>query len=345
MTTNTSAPTPTPPPPPPLPPKQDNSKQRLIAIAAVVIVALLAVNAWLLFKYTQADKAQETLTTQLDESTKLQEELNDQYYEAKAELESMRSNNEELNALIEQQQQELLESKDRIASLIRKGGDGSAARAEISQLKQQLNGYLAELNQLREQNALLTDENQQLSQERDNLQTDLSSTRQTNESLSQERALLVSEKQQLASTNSNLSRKVSQASTIKVAGLEAVGQKIRRSGKPVTRQDAANVERISISFTTTVNEIAEPGDEEFIIRIINPQGETLALEQMGSGVFTNRGTGESMRYTLKDDISYNRNESALEFIWNPGQQFSAGNYKVEVYNKGFLAGSTTMRLK
>lgn len=343
-TNNTSTPTPT-PPPPPLPPKQDNSKQRLIAIAAVVIVALLAVNAWLLFKYTQADKAQETLTTQLDESTKLQEELNDQYYEAKAELESMRSNNEELNALIEQQQQELLESKDRIASMIRKGGDGSAARAEISQLKQQLSGYLAELNQLREQNALLADENQQLSQERDNLQTDLSSSRQNNESLSQERALLVSEKQQLASTNSSLSRKVNQASVIKVNGLEAVGQKIRRSGTPVTRQDASNVERISVSFTTSVNEIAEPGQEEFIIRIINPQGETLALEQMGSGVFTNQGSGESMRYTLKDDISYNRNQNTLEFIWNPGQQFSSGNYTVEVYNKGFLAGSTTMRLK
>lgn len=341
-TNNTSTPTPT---PPPLPPKQDNSKQRLIAIAAVVIVALLAVNAWLLFKYTQADKAQETLTSQLDESTKLQEELNDQYYEAKAELESMRSNNEELNALIEKQQEELLASKDRIAGLIRKGGDGSAARAEISQLKQQLNGYLAELNQLREQNALLTDKNQQLAQERDNLQTDLSSTRQSNESLSQERALLVSEKQQLASTNSNLSRKVSQASAIKVAGLEAVGQKIRRSGRPVTRQDAANVERISVSFTTTVNEIVEPGKEEFIIRIVNPQGETLALEQMGSGVFTNQGSGESMRYTIKDDISYDRSENGLEFIWNPGQQFASGNYKVEVYNKGYLVGSTTMLLK
>ncbi|WP_020538854.1 hypothetical protein [Lewinella cohaerens] len=342
MTTNTSSPTPT---PTPLPPKQDSSKQRLIAIAAVVIVVLLAVNAWLLFKYTQADKAQETLTTQLDESTKLQEELNDQYYEAKAELESMRSNNEELNAMIEQQQQELLASKDRIASMIRKGGDGSAARAEINQLKQQLNGYVAELNQLREQNALLTDENQQLAEQRDNLQTDLSSTRQTNESLNQERALLVSEKQQLASTNSSLSRKVSQASTIKVAGLEAVGQKIRRSGKPVTRQDANNVERISVSFVTTVNEITEPGTEEFVVRIINPQGETLAMEQMGSGVFTNQGTGEAMRYTLKDDISYDRNENALQFIWNPGQQFASGNYKIEIYNKGFLAGSTTMRLK
>ena len=76
----------TPPSPKPssTPPANTNtgqSKQRLIAIAAVVIVALLAVNAWLLYKYTQADKAQEKLTVELDETNALQEELNEKYFE------------------------------------------------------------------------------------------------------------------------------------------------------------------------------------------------------------------------------------------------------------------------
>lgn len=335
----------TPTSPTPAAPKPDNSKQRLIAIAAVVIVALLAVNAWLLFKYTQADKAQATLTTQLDESNKLQEELNDQYYAARAELEDMRTANADMNARIAEQQEELRAAKDRIAALIREGGDPNSARAEIAQMKQQANSYLAELNQLREQNALLADENQQLTQERDNLQTDLSTQQEVNENLNQERALLVSETERLNTSNSNLSRKVTQASTIKVAGLEAVGQKMRRSGKFVTRRDAANVERIVVSFKTTVNEIAESGVEEFVVRIINPQGETLAVDQLGSGVFTNMSTGEAMRYTLKDDLMYDRNENTLGFVWNPGQQFSQGNYTIEVYNKGYLAGSTSMILK
>ena len=340
-----SSTTPTPTPAPKLTPKPDNSKQRLLAIAAVVIVALLAVNAWLLFKYTQADKAQTNLTTQLDESTKLQEELNDQYYAARAELESMRTDNAEMNALIAEQQQELKDAKDRIATLIRQGGDASSARAEIAQLKEQANSYLAELNQLREQNALLADENQQLTQERNNLQTDLSRQQEVNDNLNQERALLVSERQELSNSNNNLSRKVNQASTIKVNGLEAVGQKMRRSGKFVTRRDAANVERIAITFTTSVNEIAEEGTEEFVVRILNPQGETLAMDQMGSGVFTNQSTGEAMRYTLKDDILYDRSENTLGFVWNPGQQFAEGKYTIEVYNKGYLAGTTSLLLK
>lgn len=324
---------------------QSDNKQRLIAIAAVVIVALLAVNAWLLFKYTQADKAQETLTTQLDESSKAQEELNEKYYEAKAELDAMRTGNSEMNALIEQQQSELKDAKDRIATLIRKGGSLDAARAEISQLKEQVNGYVAELNQLREQNAMLTDENLQLTEQRNLLETDLNSERQTTENLTQERALLVSEREELSSTNNQLSRKVNMASAIKVSGLEVAGQKVRRSGKSVTRRDAANVEQIEVIFSTTVNEIAEAGTENFYVRILNPQGETLAMDQLGSGVFTNEATGEAMRYTMKQDMDYDQSQNTLRFLWAPGQQFSSGNYQVEVYNKGFLVGQTTLNLK
>ncbi len=333
------------PNPTPAPKPADNSKQRLIAIAAVIIVALLAVNAWLLFKYTQADKVQETLTTQLNESDQLKAELEKSYYEALAELEEMRTGNEELNALIEQQKGELKDSRDRIDRLIRDQGDLSRARAELATLNQQVEGYLGEINQLREQNAMLSEENVQLAQERDALTENLDSQLQENTLLSEERALLVSEREQLNSSNDALSRKVTQASAIKVAGLEAAGQKIRGSGKAVTRRSADNVEQILVSFNTTVNEIAEPGEEDFVVRILSPQGETLAIDQLGSGTFTNSNTGETMRYTMKKDIEYDRSTSTVSLVWAPGQQFTSGNYTIEVYNKGFLAGTTTLRLR
>lgn len=337
MTTNASS---TPPSTPP-----SNRRQQLIAVAAVVIAALLAINAWLLYKYTQAHNAQETLTTQLDEASALQEQLNEEYYQAKNDLDGLRTDNEALNAMIEEKQAELDAAKDRIATLIRQGGNGQSARSEISKLKTQMEGYLAELNQLREQNALLSDENRQLAQERDGLRSNLDEQVQTNQSLSQERALLVSEREQLASTNTNLSRQVTQASAIRVGALQANGQKLRRSGKPVTRRDAENVDQIIVTFNTTVNEIAREGKETFYLRILNTQGETQAVEQMGSGVFTSSATGESIRYTLKDDVDYNYRETPVQFVWSPGQQFSPGKYTVEVYNKGYLVGTTSLVLQ
>merc|ERR1712137_961179 len=82
-------------------PKQDNSRQKLIAIAAVIIVALLGVNAFLIVNSMNKSKANKELTSQLDESEQLKAELEKQYYEALSELEEMRGSNEELNALIE----------------------------------------------------------------------------------------------------------------------------------------------------------------------------------------------------------------------------------------------------
>lgn len=329
----------------PSPKGNNNSRQQLIAVAAVVIIALLAINAWLLYKYTQAHNAEATLTTQLDEATELQEKLNEEYYQAKNDLDALRTDNAQLNALIDEKQSELDAAKERIAVLIRQGGNSQSARAEIGKLKSQMDGYLAELNQLRQQNTVLADENRQLSQERDGLRSNLDEQVQTNLSLSQERALLVSEKEQLASNNTNLSRQVTQASAIKVGSLEANGQKLRRTGKPVTRRDAENVDQIVVTFNTTVNEIAMEGRETFYLRILNTQGETQAVEQMGSGVFTSATSGESMRYTLKNDITYSHRETPVQFVWSPGQQFSAGKYTVEVYNKGYLVGTTTLTLK
>ncbi|RMF00605.1 MAG: hypothetical protein D6772_06160, partial [Bacteroidetes bacterium] len=116
-------------------------------------------------------------------------------------------------------------------------------------------------------------------------------------------------------------------------------------GKAVTRRDADNVDRIQVCFTTTANEIAETGREVFHLRIINSQGETLALDQMGSGTFVNRATGETTRFTLADEMDYDGTPGRSCMIWAPGQAFAAGNYTIEVYNKGFLVGSTTLKLR
>lgn len=334
------------PTPPPVVPKADNSKQRLIAIAAVVIVALLAVNAWLLFKYTEANKSQMALTTQLDESITAQEELNAEVNAAKEELNALRTDNADLNALIDQKTAELEEAQNRISGMIRKGGSLDSARREIADLKAQLSSSLAEVNQLREQNALLTDENQQLAEQRDNLQTDLNTQLEANEGLTQERAILVSEREQLTEANSQLSRKVTQASAIRVDNLVAVGQKVRKSGTAVTRRSANNVSQITVTFNTSVNEIAEPGEEVFLVRLLNAAGVTQGADGSGAaGTFTNKATGEQIRYTMKDNLNYDRTENTLQLTWAPERAFDPGKYTVEVYNKGFLVGTTSLVLK
>lgn len=321
------------------PNKGDNSKQKLIAIAAVIVVALLAVNAFLLISYNKRGKVNTELTSQLDETEKLKQDLEKQYYEAVTELESMRGSNEELNALIEKQKEELSTQKGKIDQLLANKGSLDKARKEIGNLKAQVQQYLAEVNQLREQNQLLTDDNTRLKDENTNLATTLETEKMTTAQLSSDKAVLVSEREEL-------SKKVSIASVVKVGDIQVVGQKMRKSGKSVSRKNASNIDQLNICFNTTDNQVVAEGPESFYIRIVNPLGETLAVEEMGSGVLTNSANGEQVRYTQVKEINYNRDANRYCVNWSPSNlEFQKGSYEIEIYNKGYLAGKSTFTLK
>ena len=71
----------------------------------------------------------------------------------------------------------------------------------------------------------------------------------------------------------------------------------------------------------------------------------MAVESMGSGIFVNNATGERSRYTMIKEVDYDQDEQRLCMVWAPNTAFQEGNYEVEIYNKGHLAGNSAFRLK
>lgn len=338
MATNTPSPTPAPPP-------GGNSQpsNKTPYIVAIVLLSL-AVIVLGIVSFSQG-KAKGELTEELTETQELKDQLETQYYEAMTELEELQGSNEQLNALIETQKEELTAQKDRIDRLLRDSRNLSQARKEIQGLKAQVEQYMAEINQLREENQELMAENSQLAITKDSLATNLELASMRNEELSTARAALVSEKEMLEEDRAMLAEKVSIASVVKVENVEANGLKLRNSGKAVKRRNASNVDQLQVCFTTTVNQVVEPGTEEFVVRIIDPLGETLAIDQLGSGIFTSNATGEQIRYTKIKEYDYNRDENTLCLTWQPNIEFLEGDYEVEIYNKGFLAGRGSFSLR
>lgn len=323
----------------------DNSKQRIIAIAAVVVLALLAVNVFLLVSYNNRGKTIRSQAEQLTEAQQLEEDLNAQYASAREELEELRGTNEELNARIDQQLEELEQQKERIKKLLANGASINAARKEIKKLTAQVDQYLAEINQLKAENQELTATTQRLSRSNDSLTTNLAVRSSENEELLTAKAALVSENEQLAQDRARLSDKVNVASVIEVSEIEVDGIKTKKSGKGSKKKSAKQIDHLQICFNTSANQVAEPGLEEFFIRIINPLGETLAIDAMGSGVFNNKATGDQMRYTKIKEIDYDRKSSNYCIKWASSNPFQAGSYNVEIYNKGHLSGETSFILK
>ncbi len=325
----------------PTPQKSGGNKTGFIVAIAILAVAAIG----LLVMTISQSKQKSDLTEQLTETEQLKKELEDQYKSALAELEEMRGSNEELNALIEKQKEEISSQKARIDELLKDSRNLGAARSELQKLRAQVAQYVAEINQLREQNKQLAAENTQLGQANQALQSDLASQRAAYQESESARASLVSEKEQLEQTKAALSSKVNFASVIKVSGIEAQGYKNKKSGKLSKDSQAKDVEQIQICFNTVVNEVAEAGEEVYHIRIIDPQGTTMQAPDLGSGTFRSSSNGDQIPFSMTKEFSYNQSASKLCANWSPNQAFTKGTYKVEIYNKGYLAGNTTFKLK
>lgn len=318
---------------------QNKPNQNFIAIAAVIGVILLGIIGYLAYQNMQKSRQLETTMSDLDETQKLKAELETQYNQALTDLESQKTGNAELNAVIDQQKAELEQQRNKIDGLLKNKGSLDKARVEISNLKSQASQYLAQIEKLKSENEALAGENASLSSEKEQLAADLQSKAAENEALNTTKAQLVSEK-------ANLSAKVDVASVIKMKSITAVGQKVKGNGKVKDEDSAKSVDQIKVCFTTVENEVAKAGAEKFYVRIINPLGETLAIENMGSGMMTNKKTGEEVRFSKMEEIDYANNEAQTCTVWAPSNaSFAKGEYTVEVYNKGYLSGTAKLKLK
>jgi len=327
----------------------EESMQKRVIAMAIIIALLLGVVTFLLVNRNSQSSVISQQATELNEAEMLKEDLQTQYEEVMNALDEQKGENEELNAVIETQKSDLETRKSEISKLISSGKASrkelSQARLDIDNFKTQLGRYLAELDVVKEQNQILTKEKMQLTEEKKVLQTNIASERTNNENLNAEKAVLVGLKENLEEKNSMLNKKVNYGSVVRVTDVIGMGLKTRKSGKTVQKSYAKNAEKIQVCFNTTENDLATLGNEQFLIRIINPVGETMAVEELGSGVFTSSKSKEQIRYTQKTDIAYESSKENVCINWEPNTSFASGQYQVEIFNKGFLSGTGSFTLK
>ena len=318
-----------------------SSQQKLLALATVAIIALLGLSAFLIYTKVNQDKLIKKQSTELIDEARVKAELEKEYYQALSDLEEMRSNNSELNAMIETQKTELKKQKDKIDGLIKTQKDLEKAREEIAKLKV----YVTEVEELRKKNAALQESNAALVGERDELVLAVQQQKVTNEELVTTKNELASERDKLSQENESLSKKVDIASSIKVTDISPIGYVVKNSGKESDSKAAKKIDGIKVNFKTTSNVIVSTGQESFYLRLINPIGEVMAIQELGSGTFKSSANGESLQYTTSTELEYKPEPVQGSFNWQPGITFEPGTYTVEIYNKGFMSGKATFALK
>lgn len=315
-----------------------STKQNFQAIAITIIIALLGLNG---YQWYINDKVTSNLQVQKSETLelqKVQQELDQDYQTALESLEEMRGNNEQLNSLIDSQKEELRVQKEKINDLIWTKKELGKARSEIQSLNTNVTKYLSDLQTLKEENKILTNKNQELVIQ---VEEEISAK----EAVIQEKNDLTQEKENLTKTNALLGSKVDMANAVKINFIEVKGYEIKKNGKLKERSKAKDVQMLRICFLTETNMVTSSGTKKFYVRVISPQGETIAIEDNGGGVLTNKLDNSQVRYTTTGDVNYKNEDTNACIDWTLPSTLGKGDYNLEIYNNGFLVGKNTFKLK
>lgn len=319
--------------------KKTNSDKKLLRWAIVIIILLLAGLIYFAINSNKASGDLSVVTEEKDKISLLHEELENEYSLAVAELEELRGNNDELNNRIEAQILELSAQKQEINRLIKSGQDLNAARTQIKELRENLNKYVEEINILKAENDGLERTNTEL---RDSVMT---ATRERRE-LREKTTELSTENQRLAEEREKLSSKVSRASVLKTSNISVRGMTNTKKGKAVERSKAKQIDQLEICFSVMENAIVSPGIENYFIRITNPNGETISSASEGGGVTLLSDSNKEIRYTISTSATYNSQSTEdICVTYSTDNVFAKGDYTIEVYNKGYLSGKSTFKLK
>jgi hypothetical protein len=295
---------------------QAGNKKIYMAIIALLLL-MNGVAVYLLWSENKEKKDVIETKVQLEEEFK----SHTANFDAKVlELEGLKGQNAELDSVISAQQVEIDRQKQQIQSLFAKGkmsaSELAKAKEMIAQYEVTIADMKAQIEALVKKNELLTNENQQLS-------TDLNAEKQT--------TILLSEQ------NKGLSKKVELGSLLQLRNIEVLGTRKKGNGKEVTVKKGKQVESMKISFETGENKVLENGPLSLAIRIINPKGETITVADQGSGSFKLADSEEVVQYTKKADFDWTQSNKKVVVYWSQGVNLE-GTYRVEVYQSGYLIG-------
>lgn len=276
---------------------------------------------------------------------KANEELEFNYTAKLEELEGLRGDNQELNSKIELQVAELAKQKRKISGLIWTEKELGKAREAMVSLNAQADQYIAEISKLKAANQELTTKNTALNEANTSLTEEVEVNEKKIADLDSAKALLVSETEELGADNKVLSTRVDMAEAIKINFLEVKGYDVKDEGKLSEKTKAKKVELLRTCFKTESNLVTKAGPEEFFVAYTGPTGETLYVEDLGSGALTNKLTGEKVRYTASGTIDYANEDLNACLDWRPNFKLNSGIYKVDIYNNGFQVGKGEFKLK
>lgn len=288
-----------------IPEKKKTTPIGMIALSIILTAALVFL---VVMYFDQRNKMVEMETALTQEKDSLANELLNMMHA----YDTMKTNNDSLNAGLNRQKQKIVQLLSINASniqLIKK------YKSEISTMREIMKSYIVQIDSLNTRNKLLAAENTQIKQqitEVQNVNTELEKVRDA------------------------LNEKVEVASIIQAKNISAAA--VNKKNKETSRLNLMT--KLRVGFTLRENPIAKAGQKQIFLRVIRP--DSLVITTSPDNLFDYNGN--RIIYSATRSIDY-MNQDIDVTIWvdNTGD-FIPGNYSAEVYLDGVMIGKTAFVL-
>ena len=297
-----------------------------------IIIGVLAAAVFCLGIYTVSDhgKSGEQIQQQQTQIAKVTDEkssIQTNFDASLARLDSMATENKGLQGKLTASNNDITKLKTDIRSILNKKNATASELSKAKKLIDELNGRIttmeADVARLTEDNKNLSADKVALTADKEKLTADLTTT---------------------AAAKQELEKKVDVASTLNASNVRVTPINIKGEGKEKETTTAKRVDKLLISFDVD-NRIAQAGSTDVFVMITGPDGQVITNDASGSGTFTTREDGEK-KFTAKVPVDVeSAKKKYVEFGFVPGTSFQKGNYKVQIYQNGFLIGEGTTELK
>ena len=244
------------------------------------------------------------------------------------ELESLRSEYDKAILESNKTNEELVEARDNIAKYIDSVSAMKADLATLSRYRRQVSVLKKEREQLMRQVDSLKQSNTMIAMQRDSTFAELEKQTVFNDSLIVQ--------------NTQLAEAVERGSALNLTQFSVDAVRERNNGTLRSTSRARRTDKLKVCFTVADNVIAEAGDREFYIEVLDPQGNV-----MGGSNSKSIEDGPTITYTKNSAVYYeNAALDVCDYISNYTGEFKEGNYMVNVYDDSLkLLGTSRFELK
>lgn len=289
-------------------------------------IILLITNIITLFLFFYQTGQKKEVSEQLVETEQARSELQSLLAESETTLNEYKGKNAELDSVIAQKNEEIQAKAAEIEQLLAKGKVTSAqlekAKDELDVLRYYVNKYSRQIDSISRVNARLMEENEQV-------KDDLKQEKRKSESLTMDKI--------------KLENKVVTGARLQAEEMYISGIQNRQSGRERETDRASRLDQILVRFRIAENYLADKGPKDIYLRIIGPEGATIAPETSGGGIFKFQGT--DMEYSSRQRINFDNSRQTITFKYAKSSPWAEGTYTFELYADGLLIEKQNYQLK